>query len=56
MSYGEARNKMVQEQLVIRGIKDPRVLAAMAQVPRHPFVVEELSAIHGRAHGGGFGT
>ncbi len=42
MSYGEARKKMVQEQLVSRGIKDPRVLAAMAKVPRHPFVVEEL--------------
>lgn len=42
MSYGEARKKMVQEQLVSQGIKDPRVLAAMAKVPRHLFVVEEL--------------
>ena len=42
MSYGEARKRMVQEQLVSRGIKDPRVLAAMAKVPRHLFVVEEL--------------
>lgn len=42
MSYGEARKKMVQEQLVSRGIKDPRVLAAMAKVPRHLFIVEEL--------------
>jgi len=33
---------MVQEQLVSRGIKDPQVLAAMAKVPRHLFVVEEL--------------
>ena len=33
---------MVQEQLVSRGIKDPRVLAAMAKVPRHLFIVEEL--------------
>ncbi len=47
MSYGEARKKMVQEQLVSRGIKDPRVLAAMAKVPRHLFVVEELQ---GRAY------
>jgi len=47
MSYGETRNKMVQEQLVSRGIKDLRVLAAMAQVPRHLFVVEELQ---GRAY------
>lgn len=42
MSYGQARKRMVQEQLVSRGIKDPRVLAAMAKVPRHLFVVEEL--------------
>ncbi len=42
MSYGEARKKMVQEQLVSRGIKEPRVLAAMAKVPRHLFIVEEL--------------
>ncbi len=42
MSDGQARKRMVQEQLVSRGIKDPRVLAAMAKVPRHPFVVEEL--------------
>jgi len=42
MSYGEARKKMVQEQLVSRGIKEPRVLAAMAKVPRHLFIIEEL--------------
>jgi len=42
MSDGQARKRMVQEQLVSRGIKDPRVLAAMAKVPRHLFVVEEL--------------
>ncbi len=42
MSYGQARKRMVQEQLVSRGIKDPRVLAAMAKVPRHLFIVEEL--------------
>ena len=33
---------MVQEQLVSRGIKDSRVLNAMAKVPRHLFVVEVL--------------
>ena len=42
MSDGQARKRMVQEQLVSRGIKDPRVLAAMAKVPRHLFFVEEL--------------
>jgi protein-L-isoaspartate(D-aspartate) O-methyltransferase len=29
---------MVEDQLVGRGIRDPRVLAAMAEVPRHLFV------------------
>lgn len=33
---------MVQEQLVARGIRDERVLAAMAQIPRHLFVEEAL--------------
>ncbi len=40
--YIKAREKMVQEQLVSRGIKDSRVLKAMAKVPRHLFVVEML--------------
>ena len=33
-----ARRRMVEEQLVQRGIRDPRVLEAMATVPRHRFV------------------
>src|SRR5919106_682295 len=41
--HGQAREKMVQEQLVTRGIKDPRVLRVMAKVPRHLFVESELS-------------
>ena len=32
------RTRMVEQQLVPRGIKDDRVLAAMRQVPRHLFV------------------
>ncbi|MGH7774376.1 MAG: protein-L-isoaspartate(D-aspartate) O-methyltransferase [Candidatus Binatia bacterium] len=40
--YHRAREKMVQEQLVARGIKDPRVLKAMGKVPRHLFVEEAL--------------
>jgi protein-L-isoaspartate(D-aspartate) O-methyltransferase len=39
----QARERMVQEQLVSRGIRDPRVLQAMAEVPRHLFVESELS-------------
>lgn len=48
MDYGIARERMVTEQLMARGIKDPRVLAAMRKVPRHLFVEEALAA---RAYG-----
>jgi len=37
-----ARRRMIQEQLIPRGIEDQRVLAAMARVPRHLFVPEAL--------------
>jgi protein-L-isoaspartate(D-aspartate) O-methyltransferase len=37
-----ARKMMVQRQLVGRGIRDRRVLAAMEEVPRHFFVDEAL--------------
>jgi protein-L-isoaspartate(D-aspartate) O-methyltransferase len=33
-----AGRAMVEEQLVVRGIRDPRVLDAMRTVPRHEFV------------------
>jgi len=36
------RAKMVQTQLESRGIRDPRVLAAIRDVPRHDFVPEAL--------------
>ena len=35
---------MVEQQLVLRGIRDPRVLDAMRTVPRHEFVPEKLRA------------
>jgi protein-L-isoaspartate(D-aspartate) O-methyltransferase len=38
------RNRMVDEQIVKRGIKNPRVLSAMREVPRHLFVPE--SEVH----------
>ncbi len=38
-----ARLKMVEEQLVPRGITDPRVLEAMRKVPRHLFLEEALA-------------
>src|SRR5437879_9738503 len=36
--FAVARNAMVEIQLRSRGIRDKRVLAAMARVPRHEFV------------------
>ena len=36
------RRRMVDEQLRARDIRDPRVLAAMAKVQRHPFVPDDL--------------
>ena len=42
MEYATARNRMVENQLISRGIKDPRVLDAMRKVPRHRFVEEAL--------------
>ncbi|MCE5229766.1 protein-L-isoaspartate(D-aspartate) O-methyltransferase [bacterium] len=35
---GAARRRMVEDQIWARGIRDPRVLEAMARVPRHQFV------------------
>jgi protein-L-isoaspartate(D-aspartate) O-methyltransferase len=40
-----ARDRMVDEQIVPRGIKDPAVLAAMRRVPRHLFVPEDVRAL-----------
>ena len=42
MKYERLRKEMVERQLAARGICDPRVLAAMAAVPRHLFVSEAL--------------
>jgi len=39
------RERMVARQLKTRGISDPRVLAAMARVPRHLFVSESLAPL-----------
>ena len=41
-SYAGQRRKMVEEQLVERGIKDLRVQEAMSRVPRHLFAQESL--------------
>jgi protein-L-isoaspartate(D-aspartate) O-methyltransferase len=39
----EERRRMVAEQIVSRGVKDPLVLAALRIVPRHEFVPDELA-------------
>ncbi len=44
IDFEELRNRMVDEQLIPRGIKAPRVLSAMRRVPRHLFVGEELQS------------
>ena len=38
------RERKIEEQLVPRGISDPRVLEAMRQVPRHLFVEDAMQA------------
>jgi protein-L-isoaspartate(D-aspartate) O-methyltransferase len=42
MTFEMAREQMVREQIESRGVRDPRVLAAMRRVPRHMFVSDEL--------------
>src|SRR5256885_14269963 len=42
--FATERQKMVEQQLKPRGIRDDRVLAAMAKVPREEFVPENLRA------------
>lgn len=42
VDFAAARREMVQSQLVLRGIKSPRVLEAMGRVPREKFVPEHL--------------
>ena len=42
IDFPKARLKMVEEQIVFRGIKDARLIAAMKKIPRHLFVEEAL--------------
>jgi protein-L-isoaspartate(D-aspartate) O-methyltransferase len=48
--FAAERQKMVEEQLKPRGIRDERVLAAMAKVPREEFVAEN---VRGRSYSDG---
>lgn len=45
MDWTAARNRMVDQQIVARGISDPRVIAAMREVPRHEFVPDDLQSM-----------
>jgi len=47
VDYALARKKMIDTQLVPRGITDLRVLEVMSRLPRHKFVDE---ALHGQAY------
>ena len=42
-TYTSQRQRMVREQIMARGVHDPRVLEAMLQVPRHRFVPAEFA-------------
>jgi protein-L-isoaspartate(D-aspartate) O-methyltransferase len=42
IDFPKARLKMVEEQIISRGIKDAKLIAAMKKIPRHLFVEEAL--------------
>ena len=44
MNFDISRKRMVDTQLVARGIKDRRVIEAMLKMPRHLFVQEAMEA------------
>ncbi|RPJ02605.1 MAG: protein-L-isoaspartate(D-aspartate) O-methyltransferase, partial [Deltaproteobacteria bacterium] len=44
IDFSKARLRMVEEQIAGRGIRDPKVIAAMKKVPRHLFVEEALQS------------
>jgi protein-L-isoaspartate(D-aspartate) O-methyltransferase len=48
VGFGRERRRMVEDQLIRRGITDERVIAAMERVPRHLFIQE---AMRERAYG-----
>lgn len=42
MTFERARQRMIEEQIRARGVRDARVIAAVSRVPRHLFVEEAL--------------
>jgi len=45
MNFEKERLRMVDEQIVTRGVKDERVLAAMRKVPRHEFLPDAIQGV-----------
>ena len=45
IDFDRARETMVSQQIAARGVRDPRVLAAMGRVPRERFVTPQLAAL-----------
>ncbi|MBW1702082.1 MAG: protein-L-isoaspartate(D-aspartate) O-methyltransferase [Deltaproteobacteria bacterium] len=48
--YTRLREHMVKQQIMARGVEEPRVLEAMRKVPRHLFVPEKYRAFSYRDH------
>jgi protein-L-isoaspartate(D-aspartate) O-methyltransferase len=46
--FARERERMVEEQVIARGVTDPRVIEVMRRLPRHVFVDE---ALRDRAYG-----
>jgi protein-L-isoaspartate(D-aspartate) O-methyltransferase len=44
MDFAVARKRMVEKQIIARGVTDRRVIEAMLAVPRHVFVEEAMAA------------
>lgn len=44
MNFEIARKRMIESQIIVRGVSDRRVIEAMLKVPRHVFVEEAMAA------------
>lgn len=45
MNYKHQRERMVENQIKARGVKDKKILEAMKEVPRHKFIEESMIGI-----------
>ncbi len=45
INFEKERVRMVEEQIVGRGVKDTRLLAAMRRIPRHEFLPEAIRGV-----------